>query len=491
MKENLFQKTGSALFWKAIQFAGVKIIFFLRLLVLARLLLPEDFGLLAIAVSSIGFLLSLTDLGMTQALVQSTDVDEIQYNTAWTVGVIRGLVVSGSVLIAAPLIAQLFAEPRAINIIRVISLQPLLDSAASIKVADLTRGLNFRALAILRLLAAVANTVVSIALADTFGVWALVAGALSGSLSYLMMSYLFAPHRPRLSFNRTAGWSLIQFGRWIFLTGLIAMAGSYVLRVVISRQLGASELGLYFLAAQLAFMPLEVASEMVGSVAFPLFARLQTDLQQVTRVFRAILTGVSALLFPACTLMIVVTPSLVQEVLGPRWEGTVSVIRLLALVSMLGIFGEVAVPILNGVGQPYKVTVLEIVQSTLIIIFVWTLSGRYGLVGAALAWLPAITASQIFSFIFLRQILWEPFAKLGAPMLMITVSSGVGAAVALFVDRIVPGLPGLALAIILAVTIIGGMLWVSDRRLALGLREGLSKAFPQVALFMGYSPADF
>jgi hypothetical protein len=74
---------------------------------------------------------------------------------------------------------------------------------------------------------------------------------------------------------------------------------------------------------------------------------------------------------------------------------------------------------------------------------------------------------------------------------MITVSSGVGAAVALFVDRIVPGLPGLALAIILAVTIIGGMLWVSDRRLALGLREGLSKAFPQVALFMGYSPADF
>lgn len=269
------------------------------------------------------------------------------------------------------------------------------------------------------------------------------------------------------------------------------MAGSYVLRIVISRRLGASELGLYFLAAQLAFMPLEAVGEMVGSVAFPLFARLQDDLQQVTRVFRAILIGVSAFLFPACTLMIVLAPTLVQEVLGPRWEGTVPVIRVLALVSMLGIFGEVAVPILNGLGQPFKVTALEIVQSILIIIFVWIWSGSYGLVGAALAWLPAITASQVLGFIFIRRILSQPFARLRAPVLMITVSSGVGAIVALFIYRIIQGLPGLSLAIFLAVAITAGMLWVSDRRLALGLGEGFSRAFPQVALFMGYSPAEF
>jgi hypothetical protein len=75
-------------------------------------------------------------------------------------------------------------------------------------------------------------------------------------------------------------------------------------------------------------------------------------------------------------------------------------------------------------------------------------------------------------------------------MFMVAVSSGAGAVVALSVDRIVPGLPGFIAAIILAVLVIGGMLWISDRRLALGLGEGLSKAFPQVALFMGYSPAD-
>jgi O-antigen/teichoic acid export membrane protein len=427
---------------------------------------------------------------MTPALVQSADVDEEQYNTAWTVGVIRGVVISGLILFMAPLIAQLFAEPRAVNIIRAISLRPLLDAVASVKVADLTRGLNFRALAILRLLEALTNTVVSITLAAPLGVWALVVGTLSGSSIYLMTSYLFAPHRPRFSFSRTAGSSLIQFGRWIFLTGLITMAGSYVLRVVISRQLGASELGLYYLAAQLAFMPLEAVSEMVGSVAFPLFARLQADLQRVTRVFRAILTGVSALLFPVCILIIILAPTLVQEILGARWEGTVPVIRVLALVSMLGIFGDVVVPILKGVGHPHKVTVLEIVQSSLIIIFVWFLSGRYGLVGAALAWLPAIIASLILSIIFIQQILWEPFAKLKAPMIMIIISSGMGAVVALFIDRVLPGLPGLIAASILAVVVIGAILWLSDRRLALGLREGLSKAFPQVALFIGYSSAD-
>jgi PST family polysaccharide transporter len=406
------------------------------------------------------------------------------------VSITRGVAISGLVLLSAPLIAQLFAEPRAVNIIRVIALQPILDAAASIKVANLKRSLNFRLLAFLGMLGALMNTVVSITLAASLDVWALVAGALSGSSTYLILSYLIAPHRPRLNFNRIAGQSLIKFGRWIFLTSMIALIGNYVLRVVISRQLGAAELGIYFLAAKLAFTPLEVASEMIGSVAFPLFARLQEDMQRVTRVFRAIFTGISALLFPVCTLIIVLAPALVQEILGPSWEGTEPIIRVLALVSMLGIFGEVIVPILNGVGQPYKVTMLEIVQSSLIIMSVWILSGRYGLVGAALAWLPAIIASLILSIIFIQRILLHPYVKLGMPMLMVMVSSGAGAIVALSVDRIVPGLPGFIAANILAVIVIGGILWISDRRLTLGLGEGLSKAFPQVALLLGYSRVD-
>jgi len=125
--------------WRSAQLAGVKLIFMLRLLILARLLSPEDFGLLAIAVTAVGFLLGVTDIGMIPALVQGRDIDEQQYDAAWTVGLTRALLVVGCVVIAAPLIARIFAEPRATDIIRVLAIRPLLDSAASIKIADLTR----------------------------------------------------------------------------------------------------------------------------------------------------------------------------------------------------------------------------------------------------------------------------------------------------------------------------------------------------------------
>jgi len=488
VKDRLFQKAGTALIWRAVQLAGVKVIFMLRLLILARLLSPEDFGLLAIAVTAVGFLLGVTDIGMIPALVQGRDVDEQQYNAAWTVGVTRALLVVGCVVVAAPLIAKIFAEPRATDIIRVLAIRPLLDAAASIEIADLTRNLQFRSLAVLKLVEALTNTTVSIALASTFGVWALVAGTLAGSASYLVTSYLVAPHRPRLSFNRHATGPLIRFGRWIFLTSLIVMAGSYVLRVVISRQLGAAELGLYFLAAQLAFLPAELSSEVIGSVAFPLFARLQSNILQVTQAFRTILTGISALFFPVCTLTIALAPTLVQDLLGPKWAGTVPVIRILTLVSMIGLFGEVAVPILKGLGQPYKVTVIEMVQSLLLIAGVWFLTSRYGLVGAALAWLPAMVVSQIVGMRFVQQLLERPFAGLGGPLLAITVASVAGAVVALLVDNLVSGLPGLVIATLVAVLTIGVLLWASDRRFALGLRNEFVRILPQIAVFMGYSP---
>lgn len=490
MKNLPLKRAGSALTWKAVQLGGVKAIFFLRLLILARLLVPEDFGLLAIAATAIGFLMQLTNLGMVPALVQGKDVSEKQYNTAWTVGVTRALLVTISVVAVAPFIAQLFSELRAAPIIQVLALRPLLDAVSSIKVADLTRQLQFRPLATLKLVEAIVNTVVSIALAPSLGVWAMVVGTLAGSSTYLGLSYILAPHLPRFLFNSGAARPLIRFGRWIFLTGLVVLAGSYVLQIVISRQLGAAELGLYYLAAQLAFLPTEVASGVVGEVAFPLFARLQTDLQQITRAFRALLTGISALLFPVCALIIALAPALVHNILGPEWAGTIPVIRILALVSIIDLLGEVMGPIFQGLGQPYKVTVIEMVQSLLLIILAWILTSQFGLIGAAFAWLPAIIVSRIISIIFLQRLLPHPIKGLASPMAAIMVVTAVGAITAGVISSAIPGVIGFVMATLVAIAIIGGLLWASDRRFSLGLVDDLGMAFPKVASLLGHAPAD-
>lgn len=476
--------------WKAIQLTGVKVIFLARTLILAWLLVPEDFGLLAISMIGVDFLLSVTNFGMTPALVQRPHADEEQYNAAWTIGVIRAVGISIVVVLAAPLIAALFAEPRATDLIRVMAIRPVLEAVASIKVAELMRDLRFRSLAFIQLSEAVVNTIVSIVLAPYLGVWALVAGALAGPTTSGGISYLLAPHCPCLRFDTSAIRPLIQFGRWVFLTGLIAVSGNSMLQIVISRRLGAAELGLYFLAAKLAFIPAEVSSEVVGAVAFPLYARLQADTHQVVRAFRAILTGVSAFLFPVCALMIALAPSLVENILGPRWEGTVPLIRLLALVNVIGLFGDTIVPIFKGMGQPYKIALIEVIQSSLLISLSWTLADYYGVVGAALAWLAAVGSSQFISAVFVRRMLPQPFAGLGGPMLVIAAVSGVGAMVALGVARMGTGLVGFIGASLLAFALMGMLLWVADRHFSFGLTSDLLRAFPQVAAFVGYSPAD-
>lgn len=488
MIDRSFERAGMALVWKTVQHFGVKLIFLVRLLVLARLLSPDDFGLLAIASIVIDILTRITNFGMIPALVQRAEADDKHYNIAWTVGILRALLIAGVTILAAPLIAQFFAEPRAANIIQFLAIRPLIDAAASIKVAKLTRNLHFRSLTFIELPKALANTIIAIALAPWMGVWALVAGTLAGSIAYLIVSYLLAPHRPRFSVDFNAARSLIRYGQWVFFTSLIAMAGQTVLRLVISRQLGATELGLYYLAASLAFLPADVASEVVGEVAFPFYARLQTDVWQASLAFRSMLTSVLALLLPALSLLIALAPSLVENLLGSHWTGTAPIIQVLALANIVGLLGETIAPILNGTGRPDKILVIEAVQSSLLILFAWGLAGAYGVVGAALAWLPAVAASQLISVIFVRQILPQAFEGLGRSVSVIIMVSLIAAITAMSLDNLLSGLVGFVLSGLLGVALIGILLWVLERRFTLGLSDGLSQAFPQVATMIGLSP---
>jgi O-antigen/teichoic acid export membrane protein len=460
-----------------------------RLLILARLLSPDDFGLLAISSVVIDVLMMITNFGMIPALVQRVEADEEHYNVAWTVGILRALTITTVTILAAPIAAQLFAEPRATDIIRVLAIRPLIDAGASIQVARLIRNLHFRALALVELPKAVMGALVAVVLAQWLGVWALVAGALAGSTAYLIVSYIAAPYRPQLTFNHNAARSLIRFGQWVFFTGLVVMAGQSTLRLVIARQLGATELGLYHLAAKLAFLPADAASQVVGQVAFPFYSRLQKDVRQVSLAFRSVLISLSALFVPACALLIALAPSLVEKVLGLDWQGTAPIIRVLALASVVGLLGNTIVPILQGTGLPDRVLVLEVIQSSLLLVLAWALAERHGVVGVAMAWLSANGTAQIAAVVFLHQILPRPLAGLGRPGAVIATVSGIGAAVALGVDRMVPGVLGLLFASLAGIILTGCLLWILERRFALGISDGLIRAFPRVAALVGFSPA--
>jgi lipopolysaccharide exporter len=491
MIENLpMRAAGNAMAWKIVQMGGVKMIYLIRLLVLAILLTPADFGLVAIATTATGFLLNVTNFGLVPAAVQAENMDDVKYDSAWTFDMARSLIVALLTIVFAPTIANIFAEPLAVPIIQALALRPFIESLISIKMAALNRELSFRPLAYLRIVEAISNTVISVSLAKLVGVWAMVFGSIGGGLSMVIASYILVPYRPHISFNWKAARSLMNFGGWVFLTSLVAMAGNYGLRIAISRQLGAEGLGLYFIAVQLAYLPNEVADEAVGAVAFPLFARLQGNVSQATQVFRALFSGLAAVIFPVCALIIVLAPTVTRDILGPNWAGTEQVIRVLSLVVMIGTFGEVAVSVFKGFGQPYRITILEVIQSSITISFVWMLTRRFGLVGSAVAWLPAVLFSQLLSVWFLQKVLDRPLQGLQNPLLAILAATGLCFVVAMTVIYLLPGIVGLVSAAALGGVSTILLLWVADRRYKLGFADNFALAFPQFASFLRLMPSN-
>jgi O-antigen/teichoic acid export membrane protein len=476
----LTERAGHAVRWRTAHLIGVNVTYFLRIVILARILEPEAFGLLAIARVPIGVLLQVTEFGMIPALIHAKNPEQRHYDVAWTIGLARGIVTATVVLLAAPWVATLAKEPRAVEIIAVLSLHPLLIAASSIRLADLQRRLDFRPLAFLHLGEAAANTLLSIALAPFLGVWGLVAGTLAGSGGRLVISYLVAPHTPRLAFKASAAASLIRFGRWVFVTALLTTLGGATLQMIISRQLGAAEVGIYYLGTRVTFLLVGGVIDVGTSVSFPIYARMQEAREEASRIFRATLTASSTLVIPAMGLMAALAPSLVTHVLGEQWAGTEPVIRTLAIVSILSLFGDVSLPLWSGMGQPWRTTLIEAVQLVLLVSGAWYLTLQMGVVGAALAWIPAILATQLITLFFLPRVLPRPLAGLFSIGLGLLAAAAAAIAIAMWIEAQFGGLGGLITGLLAGAGVYVGLLVVIDGRLGLGLTESLFRVFPQL-----------
>ncbi len=388
----LVASAGAAMRWKAMQLLGMQLAYIVRLLILAKLLAPDAFGLLAIATVALGMMLRLSETGTFAALVHQREPTLDQYDAAWTVGLVRAAA-GGLLLVAsAPWIASMFNEVRAVPVIQVLALRPLIDAAGSIGKVSLIRELKFREVAFIHVPGAAVDLVVSVATAPWLGVWALVLGALAGSLANTILSYALAPHRPRLSFAWGSIRGFAGYGQWVFLTGVVGLAGSLALQMMISRTLGAAALGLYFLASKAASVPVDAVRSIVGAVAFPMFVRLRDDAAALGRTFSTLLAGLYLAALPAFALVYVLAPEL-EHALGAHWAGTAPMMQILSIAGAVALLGQMFVPLLLGLGMPERVLGIEIVQTVVLLVVLVPALQAFEVNGAALSWLAGNAAA--------------------------------------------------------------------------------------------------
>lgn len=355
------------------------------LVVLARLLAPADFGLMGIALLTLGALRRLSRVGFQEALIQRIEADVDDYlNTAWTIEVVRGLVLAAIAISAAPLVASFFSEPRALDVLRVVALSPLLTGLRNPAVVYFKKHLAFHKEFAYVMSGSVVNFIVAVALALAFrNVWALVIGYVAADATRLLASYGMDRFRPMPELDRQYLGDLVAFGKWITGTEGLQFLISEGDDAVVGYLLGAASLGLYQVAYRVAKAPASEVAIIVSSVTFPAYSKLQDDLDSLREVFFKTVQVTTFVSFPVSVGIIVVAPVFVPGFLGSEWVSIVPVMQLVGVYSLLISLGATFGPVWKALGRPDYVTKLSALRVVLMAVLIVPATQQFGIVGAA------------------------------------------------------------------------------------------------------------
>lgn len=475
------RRAGRALVWNGVQKVLSKALYLVGTLILGRLLTPQDFGLVAIAAVAVTTAMGATETGMTAAIVQSSVRDEAHYDLAWTINVLRGAVVCLVLMLAAPLIAGLFDDSRAVGPIRTLALVPFIASLASPRLAELIRELNFSRLAMIGIGTVVVELGVAVFLATSLGGIAIIIGKVAGAVMLTVSSYIVAPHVPKFRFRHAAGRHLIAFGRWMFAIAILGVASDLILKVLISARLGTASLGLFSLADKLAETPNQLANEAVGTVAMPLYARLRDDHKRLTAAVRSHVTALMCFLLPATALLVALAGPLEKSVLGPAWAGTSPMVVLLAIGYLFELLFQAIAPLLTATGAVPRLFLVDALQYVVLIGSMAWFSGPFGLVAAGIARILA-SLVVVVAGVSVAPPIFAPIAPqlLRSGIVLSTIAALSGGA-AWFIARSVPSAMGVICGGAVGAAAFLGAAWICDRWLKIGIRECLGTFFPVLA----------
>jgi len=357
------------------------------LVVIANFLAPADFGLMAIALVTLGALESLSELGLDKALIQRSEADVDRYlDTAWTLQIARGVAIAVVLFLAAPLAADFFGEPRATAVIRVIGLGPLILGAQNPGVMYLDKNMEFHRRFVYEVGGSFSYVVSGVALAVVLGnVWALVFGVLVDRTVRLLASYLLHDYRPRPAFDRELARELYGFGKWITASMVIYFLFTSGDDAFVGWYLSATALGFYQIAYRFSNAPATEVTQIVSEVAFPAYASVQGSVAKLREGFFRTLQVTTVVSFPMAAGIFAISPVFVEAFLGETWEPVVPVMQILAVHGAMRSFGATFGPLFEAVGRPDYSTKLQALNLVILAALIYPLTARWGIDGTALA----------------------------------------------------------------------------------------------------------
>jgi O-antigen/teichoic acid export membrane protein len=333
--ESLKKKTAKGVLWSSIERFSVQGIMFVVMIIMARLLTPNDYGLVGMLSVFIAISQSLIDSGFSQALIRKQDRTEVDNSTVFYFNIVVGIVLYLILFVCAPLISDFYNEPELTQVMRVVGIVLILNSLCIVQRALLTVNLNFRVQAKASLSAALISGIVGIATAyNGMGVWAIVFQQLTSYVINSALLWYFSKWAPKLVYSWKSFKELFSFGSKLLASGLIDTFYTNMYQLVIGKVFSASALGYYTRAHQFGSFPSSNITGILQRVTYPVLCTIQDDDSRLASVYRRFLRVSAFVVFPLMMGLSAVARPTILVLLKDQWLFAATLLQILCFSMM-------------------------------------------------------------------------------------------------------------------------------------------------------------
>lgn len=373
--------------WVAGINVGDRALQLLNVIILARLLSPEAFGILGIALVVMMGLNQFSRLGFDEALIHNEKKNVDDYlNTLWVMKIGRATVVATIAILIGPPLAEFFGEPQAGQLIQVLGAAQLLLGLQNPGIVYFQKDLNFHREFIYQIGSRFTDLIVAVAFALVFrSVWALVAGNLASKIVKLVMSYGIHSFRPTIEFNLDYAKEMFDFGKWMFISTILVFLYGQADDAFVGWFFTASALGFYQLAYRFSNAPATEITHVISRVMFPALSKVQNDVDRLREGYLRALQLSSAIAFPMAAGIFAVAPQFVPAVLGNQWNPMIPLMQSLAVYAGIRSFVANGGSVFKAVGRPDISAKLQLMRVLIIVLSIYPAAQYFGIVGVVYA----------------------------------------------------------------------------------------------------------